>query len=398
MSRLEELIEQYCPDGVEFDDLNRIADIIRGKRITKAELDENGEFPVISGGVAPLGYYNNYNRDKNTITIAQYGTAGYIDFQKIKFWANDVCYSVLPKKSMSNRFLFHFLMSKQNEIYDLKTNAIPAHLPQNKLGKVRVPLIPLKIQDEIVRILDTFEEYDLLLNKELLARQKQYEFYRNSLLNFEDLDNHLLKGMLQQYCSDGVKYQKMEDIALFKYGFTEKAIEAGEYRYIRITDISNSGKLIESDQMFIDSSNELKDYKLVKNDILMARTGATFGKTMLFDSEFKSVYASFLIRIRFNNTLIPLFYWHFTQSHNYWNQANQLVSKAGQPQFNANALKSIIVPVPPIEIQEEIVRILVHFDSLVNDIKIGLPAEIEARQKQFEYYRNKLLTFKEVNS
>jgi type I restriction enzyme S subunit len=111
---------------------------------------------------------------------------------------------------------------------------------------------------------------------------------------------------------------------------------------------------------------------------------------MMFDESYPAVYASFLIRIRFTeNTLLPAYYWHFAQSSLYWTQANKLVSKAGQPQFNANVLKSIIIPFPPLSIQREIVRILDSFTELATE----LATELTARKKQYEYYRNELLTF-----
>ena len=126
----------------------------------------------------------------------------------------------------------------------------------------------------------------------------------------------------------------------------------------------------------------------------MARTGATYGKTMMFDGNENAVYASFLIKIDLDKTIInPSYYWHFAQSGFYWEQANKLVSGGAQPQFNANVLKSIKIPIPPIEVQNRIVAILDKFDKLVNDISEGLPAEIKMRRQQYEYYRNRLLTF-----
>jgi len=117
---------------------------------------------------------------------------------------------------------------------------------------------------------------------------------------------------------------------------------------------------------------------------------------MLYDENTPSVYASFLIRIRFEqSTVLPEYYWHFAQSTFYWEQANKLVSKAGQPQFNANVLQKVKMPVPSIVEQQRIIKLLDRFDVLANDINQGLPAEIAARQKQYEYYRDKLLNFKE---
>ena len=130
----------------------------------------------------------------------------------------------------------------------------------------------------------------------------------------------------------------------------------------------------------------------------MARTGATYGKTLKFSEDYSAIYASFLIKILLEKELIlPSYYWHFTQSSFYWKQANFLVTGGGQPQFNANVLSKVLIPLPSLEEQQRIVDILDRFDKLCNDILEGLPAEIEARQKQYEYYREKLLTFKNIN-
>jgi len=129
----------------------------------------------------------------------------------------------------------------------------------------------------------------------------------------------------------------------------------------------------------------------------MARTGATYGKTLYFDSDFPSVYASFLIKIMPDNTrLLNKYYWHYTKTPLYWEQAKKLVTTGGQPQFNTPAVKKIKIPLPPIEEQVKIIDTLDRLDKLCNDISEGLPAEIEARQKQYEYYKEKLLNFKEL--
>ncbi|GHU04340.1 hypothetical protein FACS1894205_2400 [Alphaproteobacteria bacterium] len=189
----------------------------------------------------------------------------------------------------------------------------------------------------------------------------------------------------------------MDEIATFKYGFTAKAADAGEFRFIRITDITDNGKLSPDDTKYVDSTGGASDYLVQQGDILMARTGATFGKTVLIADDIPAVYASFLIRIRLNETeILPSYYWHFAQSGFYWQQASSLVSMGGQPQFNANVLKDIRLPIPPLEEQERIVAILDKFDALVNDLSSGLPAEIKARRQQYEHYRDRLLTFREA--
>ena len=191
---------------------------------------------------------------------------------------------------------------------------------------------------------------------------------------------------------------RLGDISGFKYGYTDTAKETGNARFIRITDINENGKLKSYDEKYIDINENNKEYLLEKDDILMARTGATYGKTVKFSEDYSAIYASFLIKILLEKELIlPSYYWHFTQSSFYWKQANFLVTGGGQPQFNANVLSKVLVPLPSLEEQQRIVEILDRFDKLCNDISEGLPAEIETRQKQYEYYREKLLSFKNIN-
>jgi len=186
------------------------------------------------------------------------------------------------------------------------------------------------------------------------------------------------------------------EVASFKYGFTAKSSDSGELRFIRITDITEGGKLSPEDAKYLGPAEGASEYLVHRGDLLMARTGATYGKTVLITEDMPAVYASFLIRIRVNeNELLPGYYWHFAQSSLYWQQANNLVSTGGQQQFNANALKGIRLAIPPLEEQERIVAVLDRFDALVNDLSSGLPAEIKARRQQYEHYRNRLLEFDE---
>ncbi len=171
----------------------------------------------------------------------------------------------------------------------------------------------------------------------------------------------------------------------------------GDFRFIRITDITEGGKLSPVDIKYVDSAEDASDYLVQRGDVLMARTGATFGKSVLITEDMPAIYASFLIRIRFKDEdILPSYYWHFAQSSFYWQQANNMVSTGGQPQFNANVLKDIRLPVPPLDEQARIVAILDKFDALVNDLSSGLPAEIKARRQQYEHYRDRLLTFREA--
>ncbi len=151
-----------------------------------------------------------------------------------------------------------------------------------------------------------------------------------------------------------------------EYGFTEKAAESGDARFIRITDIAEGGTLRSEDPKFISLTDEARASLLEKGDILVARTGATYGKTMLFEENYPAVFASFLIRLRFPEDHVhPRYYWVFAQSDLYWNQARSLMTGGGQPQFNGNALKQVKIPLPPLETQQTIVAEIEAEQALV---------------------------------
>ena len=163
-----------------------------------------------------------------------------------------------------------------------------------------------------------------------------------------------------------VKIVKLSEIAKIEYGFTEKAKDEGDVRFIRITDINERGELKE-DAKYIDLTDEARKYLLFENDILVARTGATFGKTLLYDRKELAVFASFLIRIRLDQSqIIPKYYWSFAQSDIYWRQANNLMTGGGQPQFNGNALKQIQIPLPPLSVQQEIVTEIEAYQKVID--------------------------------
>ncbi|WP_187887990.1 restriction endonuclease subunit S [Helicobacter pylori] len=156
-----------------------IAEIKRGVRITKNELDVFGKYPVVSGGVGFLGYTNNFNRYENTITIAQYGTAGYVNFQKNKFWANDICFCVYPNKDViKNIFLYYFLKVNQNYLYEISNrNATPYSISKDKILDFEILLPPLNEQIAIANILSGLDNEIISLKN----KKRQFENIKKTL-------------------------------------------------------------------------------------------------------------------------------------------------------------------------------------------------------------------------
>lgn len=309
------------------------------------------------------------------------------------------CVLRVKRDVILSKWILHLISSSDFKKY-LEENQSGSAYPAISDAKVKDFSIPipcpdnpeksLAIQAEIVRILDAFTAMTVELIAELTAelnmRKKQYNYYRDQLLSFEEGE---------------VEWKTLGDISDFTYGYAAKAQESGDARFVRITDINTNGKLSPADHMYVDISDENERYLLKKDDLLMARTGATFGKTMIFEEDYPAIYAGFLIKLSLDpNTVNPKYYWHFAQSNLFWEQANKLVSGGGQPQFNANALKQVRLPVPypsdtakSLAEQARIVLILDKFDAIASSLTEGLLREIELRQKQYEYYRDMLLRF-----
>ena len=402
MTKLEKLIQKFCPEGVVYKTLGEIAtDIFRGAGITRDQVRETGTPCVRYGEI-----YTTYgvwfedcvsHTDETLLTSKKYFDYGDILFaitgesvediaKCCAYIGHETCLAggdiVVLKHNEDPKYLSYALSTldaqKQKSKGKVKSKVVHSSVPDIKA--IRVPVPPLPVQREIVRILDNFTE----LTAELTARKQQYEYYRNRLLTFD-------------VCGGGtsrVVQRTLGDIAKFVYGYTDKAKDTGDVRFIRITDINDDGCLDPSDAKYVDLTEESKKYLLKKGDLLLARTGATYGKTLFFDSDEPAVYASFLIKIVLDKTVIRnRYYWHFSKSSLYREQAEKYVSKGGQQQFNANAVSRVKIPVPSLEVQDRIIGVLDNFDVICTDLNIGLPAEIEARQKQYEYYRDKLLSF-----
>lgn len=399
MSRIEKLLQELCPNGVEYKKIGEIAiDIFRGAGITREQVTEEGTPCVRYGEIyTTYGIYFDTcvsHTDENSLASKKYFEHGDILFaitgesvediaKSTAYIGDEKCLAggdiVVLKHNQNPKYLSYVLSTTEVQMQKskgkVKSKVVHSSVPAIK--DIVIPVPPIEVQSEIVKVLDNFTE----LTAELTARKKQYEYYASKMFLDTNADE-----------------LPMEELAKFAYGYTDTAKDYGDTRFVRITDINEQGYLKQEEIKYISLSEEAKKYILQKGDIIMARTGATYGKTLYFDENIQAVYASFLIKIIPNERLLSRYYWHFTKTPLYWEQANKLVTTGGQPQFNTPALKQIKIPIPSIDEQERIVSILDRFDKLCNDISEGLPAEIEARRKQYEYYRDKLLSFKELRT
>ncbi len=191
MHKIECLLHTLAPKGVEFRKLGEVCDFQKGKSITKKAVTF-GKVPVISGGRQPAYYHNEANRSGETIAISSSGVyAGYVSYWDIPVFLAD-SFSVSPKqKTLMPKYLFHYLTTQQDAIHATKSTGGIPHVYSKDLQNFLIPIPPLEIQQEIVKILDAFTELNTELNTELKARKKQYEYYQNMLLDFNDINqNH----------------------------------------------------------------------------------------------------------------------------------------------------------------------------------------------------------------
>ncbi|GAA6942326.1 restriction endonuclease subunit S [Helicobacter pylori] len=393
MHKIERLLQTLAPKGVEFRKLGEVCEIIRGKRVTKKEILDKGKYPVVSGGIGFMGYLNEYNREKNTITIAQYGTAGFVNWQNQKFWANDVCFSVIPKETLINRYLYYVLTNMQNYLYSISNrSAIPYSISSNNIMQITIPIPPLEIQQEIVKILDAFTELNTELNTELKARKKQYQYYQNMLLDFKDINsNHQdakerlaqktypknLKTLLQTLAPKGVEFRKLGEVCDFQKGksITKKAVTFGKVPVI------SGGRQPAYYHNEANRSGET---------IAISSSGVYAGYVSYWDIPV-FLADSFSVSPK-QKTLMPKYLFHYLTTQQ--DAIHATKSAGGIPHVYSKDLQNFLIPIPPLEIQQEIVKILDQFLALTTDLLAGIPAEIEARKKQYEYYREKLLSFK----
>ena len=188
MSHIEQLVKQYCPNGVEYRDLETLANIDTGEQLNKNLLYDDGLYPVMNGGIYPSGRYNEYNTDKDNIAISQGGaSAGYVNWMTENFWAGAHCYTIqLTTKEVLKKYVYYILKNNQDDFMKSQQGAGIPSLSRKQLNKLSIPVPPLPVQEEIVKILDAFTSLEAELEAELEARKKQYEYYRNQLLSFDE--------------------------------------------------------------------------------------------------------------------------------------------------------------------------------------------------------------------
>ena len=387
MSKLEELIQQYCPDGVEYKTLGEATLMKRGTSATKGVMQE-GDVPVISGGRQPAFYCDQSNRTGETITVAGSGAgAGYVQYWNEPIFVCDA-FSVQGNEVLNTKFIYYYMTSIQEKIYATKKGGGVPHVHISSIDKFEIPAPPLPVQEEIVRILDTFTELQAELQAELQKRLQQYNYYRDNLLSFEGRAD--------------VEWKRLGNIcSVITKGTTPPSFEQSGVSFVKTECFD--GITINKDKLsFVSESIHqtfLKRSILNENDILITIAGATIGKCVLVPKEIlpaNTNQALAIIRVGNENNYKYVF--HIIRSGLMSQYIKKSIKGSAQPNLTLALLNDFIIPLPSFAEQQRIVDILDRFDSLTNDLTQGLPAEIEKRKQQYEYYRDKLLIFKRLNA
>ena len=417
MTKLEELIEKLCPDGVEYKTLGEVAiDIYRGAGIKRDQIRKTGT-PCVRYGEIYTTYGISFDScvsytDESLLTTKKYFEYGDILFaitgERVEDIAKSCAYVghekclaggdiVVLKHNEDPKYLSYALATtdarRQKSFGKSKNKVVHSSVPAIK--SIKLPVPPLEVQREIVRILDNFTFLSTELAAELAARQKQYEYYRDLLLTFKPNESTILNEL---ELSGAIRWMKLGDTCLHSCsGATPKKSNSEYYTdgtipWIRTQDVVFNS-IYKVDAFITEKAVQETGAKWIpENCVIVAISGASAGRCAINKIKATTNQHCLNMEIDSSKALYKYVFYCLCNQHE-----ELLLKKQGaRGDLNSSLILGMRIPVPPLEQQQRIVDILDRFDSLCNDISSGLPAEIEMRQKQYEYYRDKLLTFKEL--
>ena len=383
MSKLDDLIEELCPNGVNYVQLNQFSKIYDGTHNTPQYTNYGVKFVSVEN-INDLYNTSKYISEEDyekykikprvgDVLMTRIGSIGVCSvIERDEPLAYYVSLALIrPDTSIiDSRFLKYAIESLKGRKELRKrtlVNAVPIKVNKEDIGKIVLPVPPLEVQREIVHILDSFTLLTAELTAELTARKKQYEFYRNTLLTFDNT----------------VKIVPLADIADIGTGSsnTNEGLEEGKYPF------------------YVRSQEPLRknEYEYDETAIITAGDGVGVGKVFHY-VEGKYALHQRAYRIHINTPdVLPRYYFHYMRSA-FLPYIQKTMFQGSVASIRRPMLNQFPVPVPTLAVQKRLVNVLDNFETICNDLNIGLPAEIEARQKQYEYYRDLLLTFAETGS
>lgn len=380
MEKISEMIERLCPEGVENVRLDSVCSFTRGKTITAKNTVE-GTIPVIAGGQTASYYHNEANRTEDTVVVAGSGAyAGFVSYWQIPIYVSDA-FSVDPNETLQKKYLFYFLKQNQQKIFETQKGAGVPHVHGKDIAGFEIPLPPLSIQQEIVRILNSFTSMITNLETELASRQKQYEHYRNKLLTFDEKD-------------ESVEWKTLGEIGtivrgngLQKTDFSEEGVGCVHYGQI----YTRLGFSIDKTLTFVPEELAEKLTQVEPGNLIIACTSENVEdvcKSVVWLGSENIVTGGHACVFKHNEN--PKYVGYCFMMNDFFNQKKKYAYGAKVIDIKTEKLALIKIPVPKRSLQDDIVEKLDTFESLISNIK----QELEARKKQYEYYREQLLTFR----
>ena len=371
MSKLHDLITKLCPGGVQYKKLDEVSEIKRGRRVVKKELsqDSNSGYPVYQNSLKPLGYHTCSNEKAGTPFVIAAGSAGEIGYSDVDYWGADDCYSIeCDDNTVNGRYIYHVLLLKQGRIKSQVRRASIPRLSSTAIKHLEIPVPPIEIQHEVVRILDTFTELEAELEAELADRIEQYEYYRDHLLN---------KKNLERMDGKPVEEKKLGDLADIGTGSsnTQDQEPDGIYPfYVRSPEVKRSNR-----------------FEFDETAVITAGDGEV-GKIFHF-VEGKYALHQRAFRVKPTDSSLDTKFLFYYMKANFRAYVERKACSATVKSLRKPMFINFEIPVPSLATQDHVVDILNRFDTLTTSLTEGIPAEIAMRREQYEYYRSRLLDF-----
>ena len=383
MSRLEELTQRYCPDGVEYKALKDLLKIKNGRDYKHLG---SGLIPVYgSGGI--MTYVDTSMYDKPSVLIPRKGSIDKLYYVDTPFWNVDtVFYTEINTSLVKEKYVFYVLQKEHLE--KLNTAGGVPSLTQAVLNEVVIPIPPMPVQEEIVRILDSFTELQAELQAELQKRKQQYNYYRDNLLSFSGRPD-------VKICELGEIGTFIRGNGLQKKDFTESGVGCIHYGQI----YTRFGAFADKTLTYVDENLASRLLQVEKGNLVIACTSENVEDickcvAWLGDETICTGGHACVFRHRQN----PKYISYFFQTEFFYNQKVKYTYGTKVKDIKPDSLAKIQIPLPALQEQERIVSILDNLYALTNDLTTGLPAEIEKRRQQYEYYRDRLLSFKRIDA
>ena len=380
MKNLETLIQKLCPDGVEFVKLGDVLDYEQPtKYIVKCKDYQNEGMPVLTAGQTfILGYTDETNgifeaSKENPVIIFDDFTTSFhwVDFNfKVKSSAMKML-RVSSEREVSFRFVYYAMKCIKYQTLEHSRQWI------SKYSQIEIPLPPIEVQTEIVRILDKFTSLEAELEAELDCRKRQYEYYRDKLLSFDNVGGQ------------EVEWKKMSEVSFYPKTRIN-ASELSDNSYIGVENLLKD-KLGRTDSTVKPEGSVIQ---FVEKDILIGNIRPYLRKIWKSDCKGGTNGDVLCIRVKVPSEVSADYLFHILSSEKFFLYDIKNSKGAKMPRGDKSAVMDFEIPIPSLEEQHRIVSILDRFESLTTSLQSGLPAEIAARRQQYEHYRDKLLTFK----